>query len=212
MAETLGFEAKVQGLVDYYRALEELDPRNPEHGDVANPDVFYSGGGFNAGMRLEKAKGGALFDIACHARVEYSRRGFNTADLREDTDELRAQRADVLAVMTSPLETAVREQRAERIAGVLGSLTAGQTLRVTAYDSFRSRYEAPRDIAIDPSRALFGTFVNGHISDRVLTVMYDSPETLASTKNAGSVGEHVMRIDVPALLGDEGLLLETLAA
>lgn len=216
MAE-LSFEQKVQGLQDYYRALTELDPRNPEHSDVANPEFFYYADGHHASHPLQEVKSGVVFDIECHGRVEYGRRGLNAKDLREDTDELRAERADVLAVMTAPLTQEVRDERAERIAGLLSSISRGETLRLTPYDTFHRRYEAPQDAAADIGRSLFGVFRNGHVSSRTLTIQYDSPVTFAPTDDV-EVGEPLMHIEVPDLFktswlsGAVKLQAETVAA
>jgi len=198
MSEVLDFEQKVQGLADYYRALEALDPRNPQHIEVANPAIFYGSHDFHASQALAKVCSRVLYDIGCHGRVEYGRRGLDKNDLREDTDGQRAERADVLAVMTSPIEAAERAQRAERIAGVLACIASGETLSMTRYNRSHHEYEDPQDFAIDSSRAIFGVFTNGHVSDRTLTIQYDTPVTFAPTDDV-KVGEHLMRIDVPAL-------------
>lgn len=201
MAE-ISFEQKVQGLQRYYRALTELDPSNPEHGEVANPDFFYYGEGYHVSSPLQEVKRGVVFDIECHGRREYGNRGLNKKDLREDTDESRIERADVLAVMTAPLTPEVREQRTERIAGILAAIVSGQTLSLTEYDN------APVEVAIDLRRAVFGVFRNGHISDRVLTVQYDRPDTYRSS----DYGEEAVAIDVPALFRGNGVRLEPVAA
>lgn len=207
MAE-ISFEQRVQGLQDYYRVLQELDPSNPERSDVANPDFFYYAEGHHASHPLQEVKSGVAYDIECHGRVEYGKRELNKKDLREDTDELRAERADVLAVMTAPLTAEVRGQRAERIAGVLADIVSGQTLSLTEYDSFHRRYNSPEEVAMDLSRAVFGVFRNGHVSDRVLTVQYDKPDTYL----ARDYGEKAMAIDVPALFRGNGVLLEPVAS
>lgn len=208
VTEKIGFEAKVQGLLDYYRALEELDPQNPQHDPVANPDVFYWSGGYSASRSLVEARRSVLDDIACHGRREYGDRDFGSKDLREDTDELRAERADVLAVMTAPLTPELRQQRAGRIAGVLASIAAGNTIRLTEYDSFRRCYAEPVETAIDVGRALFGVFRNGYIRSRVLTVQYDTPAYSAPTPDV-RLGEPVLSMDVPALFRGNGLRIET---
>ncbi len=210
MSEALGFDAKVQGLIDYYQALKEIDPQNPQHSDVANPDVFYWSGG-RVSQSLAEARRNVTDNIECHGRREYGNRGLASKDLREDTDELRAERADVLAVMTAPLTAELREKRRERIAGVLANITSGETIRMTVYDDFHGRYNAPQEAAIDVSRALFGVFRNGHISSRILTVQYDTPVYFAPTDDL-EVGEPVLDIDVPALFKSKALLLKTVAA
>jgi len=209
--ETLGFEDKVKGLLDYYQALRTLDPRDAEHSDIANPDFFYYPDGFHASDSLQKAKQGVLYDVECHARIEYGKRGLGKRDLREDTADQLAERADVLAVMTAPLTTAEREVRGERIAGVLSSIVSGQTVRFTEYDHFHRGFKSPQEVAVDVSRALFGVFANGHVSERILTVQYDTPTTFAPTDDI-SVGERVVNIDVPALFKGNDLLVEPVAA
>lgn len=215
MSEVLSFEQKIQGLVDYYHALEEMDPKNPDHNEIANPDVFYHAEGHHVSAPLAEARRGVLFDMACHARIEYSQyengvaRGYSVKDLREDTDELRERRADVLAVMTAPIKPEVRQERAERIAGILADISNGKTVRLIPYDRAMRRHEAPQEITFDITRAMFGVFTNGHISDRVLTVQYDTPVYFAHTPDT-QVGERAMQIDVPEIF-KVGTLLETVA-
>jgi hypothetical protein len=213
MAEALSFEAKVQGLVDYYHALEELDPKNPDHSEAANPDFFYYAEGHHASYPLREVKAGVLYDIECHARSEYSHfngRGFNLRDLREDTDELRAERADILAVMTAPVVPEVRQERAERIAGLLADISTGKTVKLAWHGRSLNRHVAPQETTFDVTRAMFGVFTNGHISDRNLTIQYDTP--VYFSHSGEQVGEQAMRINIPGLFRPDELLVETIAA
>lgn len=197
MAEALGFEAKIEGLIEYHRALEELDPRNPLHGDIANPDLFYRDEGAGVSRGLEKAKQSVLYSMGCHARFEYGLRGFAAMDLREDTDERRAQRADVLAVMTGPIEATVRQKRAEHIAGLLSAIASGETVSLESYDDIYHKYNLPRYATADVSRALFAAFRNSDISNRTLTIQYGNPVTFATDDK--KVGEPLVVIEVPDL-------------
>jgi len=209
--EALGFEEKIHGLIAYHGTLEELNPyNNPNHNELANPELFY-GTAISVHDGIRAAQKSVLFDIACHAHVEYGKRGLGKRDLREDTADQLAERADVLAVMTAPLTTADREARGERIAGILSSIVSGQTVRFTEYDHFHRGFKSPQEVAIDVSRALFGVFANGHVSDRILTVQYDTPTTFAPTGDI-TVGERVVNIDVPALVKGNSLRVEPVAA
>jgi hypothetical protein len=210
MTESLSFEEKVQGLINYYRALERLDPQNPQHIDVANPDVFYWSGNVPSQF-LAEARSDVLDNIECHGRIEYREREFAAKDLREDTDELRGERADVLAVMTAPLTPELRQERAKRIAGILAIITSGETVRMTEYNYFNNQYEEPKEVTVDVNRALFGVFRNGHISSRILTVQYDTPVYFKPTDDV-EVGEPVFDINVPALFKSHALLFEAVTA
>ncbi|MDB5185565.1 MAG: hypothetical protein JWL85_88 [Candidatus Saccharibacteria bacterium] len=90
----------------------------------------------------------------------------------------------------------MREERAERIAGLLSSIVSGETLRLTPYDTFHRRYSAPQEAAADISRALFGVFRNGHVSSRYLTVQYDTPVTFVPSDDV-KVGEPLLVFEVP---------------
>jgi hypothetical protein len=208
MAEALSFEQKVQGLIDYYHALGKLDPLNEDHAEVANPEVLYSGSGSIQSRGMREIQQGLLGDLSNHGRREYGNRGLAALDLREDTDELRAERADVLAVMTAPLTPEVREVRKERIAEVLSCGVSGEPLVVAKFDRSQGRYNQWTEVTVDVSRALFGVFRNGHISDRTLTVQYDKPDTYL----ASDYGEKVLDIDIPQLFQSNHLVVEPAAA
>lgn len=206
----VSFEQRVEGLQNYYKALQELDPRDPSHNEVADPAFFYYAGGHHASEPLRQVKAGVIYDIGCHGRVEYSNRGLETMDLREDTDELRAERADVLAVMTAPLTPEDRAYRAERIAGVLANIVSGQAVVLATIGAFR-RIESTELVDIDLERELYGVFRNGHVSDRTLTVQYDAPVHFAPTDDV-AVGEPVLNLNVPKLFTEEPALLKPRAA
>lgn len=216
MSNQLGFEQKVQGLVDYYHALDEMDPKNPDHNEIANPSFFYYADGHHVSMPLAEAKNGVLYDMACHALVRYNHwndngRGFNLMDLREDTDELRAERADILAVLTAPIKPEIRQERAERIADILANIVAGKTVRLTQYNRRNRYYGTPQEATLDVSRAIFGVFANGHISDRTLTIQYDTPVYSATHENPAEIGVPAVNINIPEIFRSDGLLLEVAA-
>lgn len=209
--DILNFEEKVKGLQEYYRAIDEIDPSSADHSDIANPDFFYYADGFHASKPLREVREGALFDLACHGLVEYGRRGLAERDIREDTDETRLERADVLSVLTAPATPELREQRAEHIAGLLAGIVSGQSLELRVYDGFHRRYRETEVLDIDLNRALFGVFRNGHVSTRTLTMQYDSPTTFARTDDT-QVGEAVVSLDVPTLFREKPTTLEPVAA
>jgi hypothetical protein len=183
MAEVLGFEERVEGLTRYYEALRSMDPHDPDHSELADPRFFH-GTGFEASEGIYNAKAGVLFDMACHARREYGARGYDRLDLWEETPEQRAGRADVLAVMTSPIGAEARADRAARILGFLKSVISGQELEIEAFNADSVCIPAQR-ISVEGGRSLFAVFRNGHLSSRVLTIQYDTPERGPATTGLG---------------------------
>jgi hypothetical protein len=219
MADRLSFEEKIEGLMGYYQALEAIDPRNPDHSEIANPDFFHFAQGYHASESLRMAREGVLNDMACHARVEYGHyhgRGFDIRNLHEDSEEMHLERADVLAVVTSPPTPEVRQERAERIADMLASVVAGETLRVTKYHG-RADPQEPQMVAFeqvvafDTTRALFAVFREGHISGRTMTFQYDSPLFLTHNPDA-VIGKPVLNISLPSMFKQNGIVLERAAA
>ncbi|MDB5175495.1 MAG: hypothetical protein JWM81_353 [Candidatus Saccharibacteria bacterium] len=198
MKEALSFEQKVQGLVAYHKVLLDIDPHHKGHIEVANPEFFSKLGAPSVSSSLAKARHSVLSYLENHGRQEYDVRGFAAMDLREDTEEIRKQRADVLSVMTAPLDQLTREERGKRISGVLAGIVEGQTLHVSEYDSHQGCYQSAQEIAADTSRPLFGLFVSGLITERVLTIQYDNPVTLAPGNNV-IVGNQLVGIDIHAL-------------
>ena len=198
MSEALSFDQKVEGLVKYYEALEALDPTREVHDTVANPEIFYGGRGTSVGQELYEARKSVIFDIECHGRSEYYKRDFAKLDLREDSVELRAERADVLAVMTGPIREGEREKRAKTIVELLGAIVNGQEIELTSIDAFGRGYDEPVTAKAQTDRPLFAVFRNGHISARDLSIQYDSPITFARNEEE-QVGEEVMRMILPNL-------------
>lgn len=168
----LGFEQKVEGLQNYAQHLIGVDPQNPDHTDVANPDLFYGSGGV-VGSHIRNAWKCVLGEIGNYGSREYYDRGLETTDLREDTEELRLKRADLLAVMTGPVTPEIRKERTERISVVLADIVSGQTLSLVEFDTFHGWYERPVEVSADPERPLFSVFRNSHISSRDLTIQYE---------------------------------------
>lgn len=202
MAES-SFEQKVQGLQNYYRDLQGLDPVDPGHIEAADPDFFFFDEGHSTSQPLQTIMQSVVHDLECHGRKEYDVRDLRAKDLREDTDELRAERADVLAVMTAPLSDEVREQRAERIATVLGDIASGRPFSLDDYGGgLRAgvHYRKSAKIAIDLNRAVFGMFIIANVYSRVLTVQYDTPVYFYPPDEEG-LPEAVVHLDVPMLAG-----------
>ncbi|MGB4759598.1 MAG: hypothetical protein WBP26_06105 [Candidatus Saccharimonadales bacterium] len=198
MSKELSFDQKIEGLMGYYQALNAIDPDYADHDEVADPGVFYASPvGVSRG--LAGARASVLANMGNHARAEYSRKGFGTVDLRGDTPLLE-ERADVLAVMTAPLSPEIRVERAGQIADLLGSIARGGTVIKTEYDSFHGTNKVPQEYTIDPNRALFAVFSNGHISDRNLTIQYDTPHTAP----VANPGERIFSFDVPSLFAVRG--------
>lgn len=212
MGKPLDFEAKVQGLLDCHEAIGQLTTDNAQFGDIANEDIFYwSGGASRIASALAEARWKVRkdieYDIACHARREYGDQGLGTTDLRQDSQEMMAGRADVLAMMTVPLTPELRQERATRIAAVLSAIATGQTIRATQHDRFGYPQGEPVNVTADTGRGLFGQFRNGHISSRVLTIHYDSPHSLVYPYDM-QVGTPLVNLDLPALVeGDQGIRL-----
>lgn len=198
MGRKLGFEQKIQGLIGYYQELESMDPTNSDHAEIANPDFFY--GGYSAGVNsgLNIAKESTRKNIGLHAMTEYTRlegRALDTKDLREDTIELRAERADLLSLMTSPLTPELRDERAEKIGEVLDAISSGETISIALHNPFsgsETHFER-EEFEIDATRALFGVFRNEHISSRTLHIQYDTPDY----KTPREAGELVFSLDIP---------------
>lgn len=193
MSKELSFDQKIGGLMEYYQELNIIDPYHVDHDLVANPDIFY-GRPVGVSKALTDARESVLDHMGNHASAEYSRRGFEAVNLRGDTPLLE-ERADVLAVMTAPLSPKIRTERAGQIADLLGGIARGGTVIKAEYDSFHGTNKVRQEYTIDPNRALFAVFSNGHISDRNLTIQYDTPHTAP----VANPGERVFSFDVPSL-------------
>jgi hypothetical protein len=205
MTEKLSFEDKIQGLIAYHHTLEEVDPNLDNHSEVANPNLFYGRSGSGVRVPLLDARESVRDSIKCHARAQYEwndgypgSRHFESKDLRRDTDEERAERADILAMMTAPLTPELRKERADHIAGILAAIVSGKTITLTKYNTFRREYDVPQEFTVDAGRALFGVFRNSHITSRVLNVQYDTPVDWPKEET----GESVIALDIESILRD----------
>ncbi len=209
MAEALGFEDKIQRLIEYHESLRQLDPKTAEPGLVGDLRIFYWGDGIGISQSLGDAQESVLQNITGHAKKEYYDRNFAARDLRKETDARRHERADVLSVMTAPLTQELRQERAKRITGVLGLIVEGGPIRMTEYDYNRKPNELT-EVTIDTTRPLFGVFRNGHASNRTLNVQYDNSITHAANSDE-HVGELVLSVEIPDLFASKPISLEAAA-
>lgn len=149
-----------------------------------------------------------LNDMSFLGREEYRRLELANQDLRSETDASRAVRVGILAVMTRPVEAAVRHQRTEIIAGMLGHVTSGNTIQVRRFDPSLGGYMPPRRLTVDPERPIFAVFREGHVSGTTLTLQHDTPVTSPLSQ----AGASITSLYLPKLFDGDSLPIEPAAA
>jgi hypothetical protein len=203
----LNVEQQVEGLQAYYLSLRQLDPRDDERHEAADPAFFYGSGDISVTSALADAKRSVRENIAMLGRAAYGGLAMGAMDLREDNDVLRSWRSDVLALLTGPTTKEIRAERASKIGGVLADILSGQPIVVTEYDKFHRDFKPPQEVTVDTDRPLYGVFRNSHISSTVLTIQYDRPDTYLSV----DYGPEALSFDVPSLFDSKGVTIKPAA-
>jgi hypothetical protein len=200
----IGFEENVQGLQNYYLALDLIDPESPSAIEAAKTDMYFSDGKQQVASQIKKAKEIVAADIGHLGRSRYFNLGFDRRPINSGPEEIIQERADILAVVTGALTQEIRANRAQKIAKLLSAITSGQEMVLTAYDVVKAEYKQPKHIEIEPGRLIYGVFHSDRISSRRLTFQYDNPSAHLPTQQPA---EKILDVELPELFYENALLL-----
>jgi hypothetical protein len=190
----LSFEQKVENLQGFYKSMRVMSPRADDPSPELDAIIFSPSVEHVVARGIADILAGVKDEIGFLGRREYTDQKYGLRDLRADTPDELMKRADILAVVTSPLTQEVREERAQSISEILESIVGGEPVASVGYDSFMGVRTVSDDEIVDVTRPLHLLFPNGHVTSRVLAVQYDTAET-----HGRGTYERPLKIDLNAL-------------
>lgn len=131
---------------------------------------------------LAVAWDGVLFDLNRRTRAAYVHNGLagidlGRTDIRQDSVVVRAERCNILSLLSIPVAVEQFEERAKWIDAFLGEITAGQTVMIAPYDDNCSHTDEQLE-RVRHDSSLFAT-LGPRANDNTLRIRYDafdSPE------------------------------------
>jgi hypothetical protein len=152
---------------------------------------------------LAVAWDGVLFDLNRRTRATYVQNkptgmDLGHADIRHDSPAMRAERCNILSLLSIPVAIEQFEERAKWLDAFLGEITAGQTIMIAPYDDNCSHTDGQLARARHGNR-LFAT-LGPRTNDNTLRIRYDSfdsPEVALRVPLASMFNEPMVQIAHP---------------
>ncbi|MDB5176016.1 MAG: hypothetical protein JWM81_874 [Candidatus Saccharibacteria bacterium] len=202
------YSHRMEALVGYYQKLDALDPTSPGHHAQADRINFVSGYDLATDVLdpITLLKDNVRRHIGINARIQYTNGGLERKDIRKDTGKQRTERADLMAMITAPVEKGERQSRAARIASFLGHVADGATLLIPDFSVDTSLYQT-RKVTISGNGPLLAQF-DSHVASTVLNLHDGRPLRGSGGEEFFSDGI-LCTVPLPLLFQENGVSIVT---